>query len=192
MKPLQHSPLDGAPNNVAIVIGGGVNVLLDLTLTHNLLNGKPRTYYVINDMIADYSHCNVAVTLHPEKLAGWLEARIKANWLMPQRVYSHITRRSQLVTHQSDDWLGSSGLFAVKIAIENGHRAIILCGVPMDSSLHYRRQKEWKDCQIFRKGWQKHFNRIAAITRSWDGWTAQLLGEPTPEWLDACLESAGV
>lgn len=190
MKPLQHSPLDGAPNNVAIVIGGGVNVLLDLTLTHNLLNGKPRTYYVINDMISSYMYCDCAVTLHPEKLAQWLEARAKINLAFPQRIYSHITRRSLHVTHQSGDWLGSSGLFATKIAIENGHKAIILCGVPMDNSPHYLRQKEWKDCHIFRKGWHKHFNDIAAVTRSWGGWTAALLGTPSPEWLEACFPPA--
>lgn len=190
MKQSQHSPLDGASNSVAVVIGGGVNVLLDLTLTNNLLADKARTYYVVNDMIADYAHCDIAVTLHPEKLEGWIEARVKAGRSMPGRVYCHVTRRSRHVTHQSGDWLGSSGLFATKIAIENGHRAIILCGVPMDASNHYRRKAAWHDSQIFRRGWQRHLGEIAAFTRSWGGWTAALLGEPSPGWLAARLASA--
>lgn len=192
MKQSQLLHSDVVLNDVAVVIGGSSNVLLDITLTNELLGMFGRTYYVINDMIADFAHCDIAVTLHPEKLEGWLESRVKANKPLPKRVYSHITKRSRFITHQTNDWLGSSGLFAVKIALENNHKAIILCGVPMDTTNHYRRKLEWKDCYIFRKGWQRNLDKISSKTRSWNGWTMALLGAPSPEWLDVCLTSADV
>jgi len=175
--------LSAAANKVAIIVGGGSSVLSDVLATYELIKDTPRVHYVINDMIVDFAQVDIAVTLHPEKLENWLTARAKSGAEKPQRCYAHITRRSTAVTHATSDWLGSSGLFAVKIALENLHKAIILCGVPMDASHHYRRQKPWTDHRLFQRAWIKHHENLEATTRSWGGWTAARLGVPTAEWL---------
>lgn len=80
---------------------------------------------------------------------------------------------------------GSSGLFAVRVALELGFDRIVLCGVPM--------QKEqgrldgivrWSGAEAFKKGWQQALPHLRDTTRSMSGWTKQLLGAPTAEWLN--------
>jgi len=64
-----------------------------------------------------------------------------------------------------------------------GFERIILCGVPMDETPHFRRKEPWLDCYRYRKAWDKNAKRLRERTRSMGGWTWELLGEPTEEWL---------
>ena len=85
----------------------------------------------------------------------------------------------------SDEWHGTSSLYAVRIAIELGSaEKIILAGCPMDQSGHYYdREDLGLYLETYRKGWLSAYPRIKDIVRSYSGWTRELLGEPTEEWL---------
>jgi hypothetical protein len=87
-------------------------------------------------------------------------------------------------SHHTRDWQGSSGLFMVKIALEEGFTHIILCGVPMDvDANHITRHKPWHGAPGFARGWHRHMQELKPFVRSMSGWTQQVLGAPDMLWL---------
>jgi len=79
---------------------------------------------------------------------------------------------------------GSSGLFAAKIALDDGHDRVVLAGVPMlRASKHFARGQDWLQRDSFMDGWKQAMPHIRGKVRSLSGWTMQTLGVPTPEWL---------
>jgi len=75
---------------------------------------------------------------------------------------------------------GSSALLGVLAGIRMGYEKIIVCGCPLigvnDKNYDYAN---------FQKGWTAKLNEIKNVTRSMSGWTRDLLGVPTKEWLIA-------
>lgn len=78
---------------------------------------------------------------------------------------------------------GGSGLYAAKCAIDFGFQRVVLAGVPMTTEKHFARGKNWTQRDSFVKGWREALPLIKATVRSMSGWSRQLLGAPTPEWL---------
>jgi len=173
------------PRHIALVIAGAETVLAEAAFAEELLASlglRQRTTFAINDMIGDYPKECVAVTLHPDKLPRWLEARRRAGHPAPAAIWAH-RQGNALVTNVTNDWAGSSALFAAKIALQTSHGRIILCGAPMTVSKHYLRGTHWTSAIGFRRGWNAHLADIKDYVRSCSGWTADLLGQPTAEWL---------
>ena len=166
----------------ALVVGGASCVLDDVAAARALLGDRPHSVLVTNDMIADFPAYDVAVTLHPDKLPMWLDRRAASPWPKPTVIWAH-RKASSLVTHATPDWAGSVSLFAAKVALETGHDRVIVCGAPLTVSKHYRRQTHWTAAIGFRKGWQAHLGDIRERVRSMSGWTGELLGMPTRDWL---------
>jgi len=88
---------------------------------------------------------------------------------------------------------GSSGLFAVLGALELGYDQLILCGVTMDGKKkHDPTAGQLIDATCpydsYRPGWYKVQAQIKDKVRSMSGWTAELLGKPTREWLYAAAD----
>lgn len=166
---------------LALVVGGASCVWQDVEAAMRL--ATPDAFFVINDMIPRWPHrLDYVTTLHPDKLDGWLTARKKAGHPAPGQVWAH--RHAKLVDKVTNDWAGSSGLFAVKLALELKFSGVILAGVPMTpEENHFVRQVKWSSARTFRNGWQKHLTDIKHKVRSMSGWTKSILGEPTPEWL---------
>lgn len=174
---------------VAIVLGGGESVDSDYTEAIKLCaeaESDPIVFY-INDQIPRFDGPGVAVSLHPEKLEVWLNERKEKALPSPDQVWAHskgAPRANGQVTDHTDDWAGSSGLFAVKVALELGYRKIILCGVPMDPvQKHFIRHAYWNAVHPFRPAWERNHQKIAPYVRSFSGWTAQRLGRPSVEFL---------
>jgi hypothetical protein len=171
---------------VAIIVGGADNVFEEYDKTRHLLeiteNFDNWETFVINAAIEHFTgHIDHAITLHPEKLQTWAHNRNKNKFLPPTNVWAH--RPAFLITNHTQDWGGSSGLFAIKIAMELGFKKIILCGVPMTvEGKHFERKKNWDACLAFRRNWGVRVPAIKPYARSWSGWTKELLGEPTMEW----------
>lgn len=167
-------------SNLALVIGGAECVWDDALAA--LALAAPDTVYVINDMIPRWPGPIEAVTLHPIKLSGWLCQRNAMGLAAPVSAWAH--RPDVGVTRITDDWQGSSGLFAVKIALEQEHRGVLLAGVPMDRAQHhFVRGRPWPSASAFLKGWRLHMDAIKPHTRSMGGWTREQLGAPDREWL---------
>jgi len=85
---------------------------------------------------------------------------------------------------------GSSGLYAVKVALDDGHDRVVIVGVPMVAeSGHFARGKPWLQCELFKAAWPFALPIIKDKVRSTSGWTNELLGGPTAEWLAQAREA---
>lgn len=171
--------------DIAIVVCGGGDPLAEYNevVSRCVINELPYRTFCGNDMIAEFPHqIDVAGTLHPDKLHLWLTKRTSYDRDAPKMIYAH--RPFNNVTHWTRDWQGSTGLFLVKIAREMGHTHIVLCGVPMTvEANHFVRHEPWKACHGFRRGWTSHVVELKNYVRSYSGWTQELFGAPTDEWL---------
>jgi len=174
---------------VAVVIGGAASVIEEMAATDALLagTGVTPTYFVINDMIPRFERPCLAISLHPQKLAVWLEERKAAGFPDPGQVWAHVKHKSYpAVTHSTEDWRGSSGLFAIAVARQLGFERIILCGVPMTALAGHvvRGPALWRPAEQFLGGWRIRKVSIAPYVRSWSGWTEQAFGRPALDFLE--------
>ena len=173
-----------------LVIGSADCVLQDLTR----LDLTSFNYIIaVNRSILLYPSATHWVTLHPEKLIEW-ETELR-DPLPEECVVVSFDRKQNLlgnrITFQVDDTLdylfpgcansGSSGLFAVKYAIEKlRSESTILAGVPMDPiNCHYSETEIWTEGETFWDSWvrTKDF-LIDNGVRSLSGRTMNLLGLP--------------
>lgn len=175
----------------ALVIGGARCVWDDIVAARPL--GPYSMTIVVNDMISHWPGViDYAVTLHPEKMSGWLIDRAKWGLGAPMRTASHASDGGtgftpDLImnhkTHRTMSLGASSGLFATLVAMENKKRAV-LCGVPMMAEeAHFFCDDYWEDVSGFIGEWDRMKTHIAPYVRSMSGWTRGLLGEPTKEWV---------
>lgn len=92
-------------------------------------------------------------------------------------------------------WLGTSGLYAVQIALEElGFDGVIVAGCPIDAAAgtlapEHSLMTDADRVNRYRPEWELAFPHIGARTRSMSGWTRDLLGAPTGDWL-ASLNAA--
>lgn len=79
---------------------------------------------------------------------------------------------------------GSSGLYAAKVALDDGCDGVVLAGIPMiREGNHFTRGKPWVQRDCFMDGWAQALPVIKGKVRSISGWTAETLGVPDAEWL---------
>lgn len=178
-----------------LVLGGAAGVWEEASDALEMFT--PDVVLATNDMIAQWPHrVDIACTLHPEKLADWLKARRKNGYNdVSDNTWSHRNEsrggpKFPAVKHVSADWSGSSGLFATKVGMlefECSH--IILAGVPLvPKASHFVRERPWGSASAFHGGWRRHEKELKPRVRSMSGWTADLLGRPTVEWLNQTPE----
>jgi hypothetical protein len=122
------------------------------------------------------------VSLHPDKLKMWA-ARRALKGLPPHKALVGSQDTSRRFPGQ--DKPGSSGLFALKVALDDlGYDRAVLCGIPLEpEAAHFDNPAVWKAALHYREGWIQALPHISDRTRSMGGWTAQMLGRPTPEWI---------
>lgn len=120
-------------------------------------------------------------TLHPEKLRAWEGRRTGPGRYLR---WAHTKTGFPFIDRVTDDWQGSSGLFAVKVALRDlGHDKVIAAGVPMTATPHFFDTGRWAERNSFIEGWQSHASEIKPRVRSMSGWTRELLGAPSKQWL---------
>jgi hypothetical protein len=184
--PTPLSSLSESHADVALIVGGGGDPLSEYSAARAMCDAASKSVstFVCNDTLTIFPDAiDYAVTLHPDKMHGWQRERTKNKLPMPfGSIWCH---RSYLgFSHHTRDWQGSSGLFMVKIALEQGFTHMILCGIPMDvDSDHIMRHKPWNAAPGFVRGWNRHMMEIKPFVRSLSGWTRQQLGEPDMLWL---------
>jgi hypothetical protein len=74
---------------------------------------------------------------------------------------------------------GSSALLGAQAALKLGYRRIVLCGCPMTGT-----NIKNSNYESFRPGWEEKKKYLDDRVRSMSGWTRELLGAPTEEWLN--------
>ena len=137
------------------------------------------------------------VTLHPEFMDAY-EAERKALGLhsdyeivapLSGEVGMHgtkgkITRRVSY-RYQGMNSSASSGGYAAKIALEDGHDKVILAGVPMrQEDNHFTRGKPWLQRDSFISGWNLSVPHFKGKVKSMSGMTREVLGYPDAEWIN--------
>lgn len=173
---------------LALVVGGARNVAYDLGCFH-CLGSKPDAVIVCNDIGALCDSFHHWVTLHPEKWAYFLMQRRQRGfadtaatlWSDRYTYCSFVSKLNVLPDYQPS---GLTGLYAVKLAKAIGATKIVLAGVPMDQSGHVLPGHGHWINEERRLGWLNRRKELRDV-RSMSGWTRQLLGYPTQEWL-AC------
>jgi hypothetical protein len=146
----------------------------------------------INDILEYYDgEIDYAVSLHPQKFAGWMKERDRKDFPKPKQFVTftgHPKSEVPIDLVMDYQWpsmgqSGSTGLFAVKVARDSAFNKIVLCGVPMDKRPHFFSQPEWTQVESFWPAWGKMLDHFKTETRSMSGRTMELLGKPTREWL---------
>ena len=171
---------------IAAIVGGSRSVWEEIAATEKLIGDAPVRWFVINDMIPLFDGPCTAISLHPQKLKDWLAARALAGYPAPDEIWAHIKHKDfPEVTNFTEDWHGSSGLFAVAVARRLGFEKIVLCGVPMRPEAGHvvRGAVNWNAAEQFMGGWKQQAPGIAPFVRSWSGWTAERFGKPDEAFL---------
>jgi hypothetical protein len=73
---------------------------------------------------------------------------------------------------------GSSSIVGALAAIQLGYDKIILCGCPLIGKAF-----EGNAYEAFHNGWIYHKDKVFGKVKSMSGWTRELLGAPTKEWM---------
>lgn len=129
------------------------------------------------------------VSLHPDRLPRDIAWRRELGYPDAARTYGHIAAPG--ASHHTEykfpkqKTSGSSGLFGIKVAlIDLGFDRVVLCGIPlMREEGRIDGKVRWSGAEAFKKGWHEALPHLENRVRSMSGWTKQLLGSPTPEWL---------
>lgn len=171
----------------ALVLGDASCVMTDADAALKLF--KPDAIFATNNIGLRWKgHVDVWCTLHPLKCTDWpgmqaaVETRVNSGRNRPE-LWAHNMKGG--VDFRTSDWGGSTGLLAVKIAMEKGFGRIVLAGVPLSSELahYYNPGRPWKSATNFHRAWRKRMMWLGPRVRSMSGWTRELLGPPTAEWL---------
>jgi hypothetical protein len=183
----------------ALVIGGGADVMQEIEAALDL--GEFCAVVACNDVGAVWpGHLDGWVSLHAMKLPGWMAARAKNGFAPAARVAGHLGDGRQYpatnakprqvreyVDHRFPGQTnsGSSGLFAAKFALMDlGFDRAVLCGIPMIAAqAHFFTPQPWMGAKAHMTGWTQAMPVIKDRVRSMSGWTRDILGAPTPEWI---------
>lgn len=180
----------------ALAVGSAACVYDDVARVTALL-GKPAAIYACNDIGCELERLDFWCTLHPEHMKRWREMRAERGY--PADYETIAPPKTEMAQHGV--WLdqfdrhvsyvfpgmnssGSSGLYVIKVALDDGHRRVVAAGIPMTSAgKHFKRLGEWEARENFVVGWKHALPHIKDTVRSMSGWTKELLGEPSREWM---------
>lgn len=176
---------------LALCIGGAECVWDDLA-RFGEFHCEPDLVVACNDIITKWpDRLDAAVSMHPEQMGRWLRERAINHLPPPARVFAHLYAHDvytafERVPHLFDGATesGSSGLFCVQVAMQQlGATKVVCAGMPMDGAPHFYGGKGWDGAQLHRVGWRQALPHLANV-RSMSGWTRELVGAPTKEWID--------
>jgi hypothetical protein len=114
-------------------------------------------------------------TYHPGEIKAAKQRRAMAGGNTDYIVISHQRHDDDvdvIISYRGPS--GSSAMLGILAAMQMGYDRIICCGCPLTD-------KKYKN---FRPGWEDRFEEIKNMVRSMSGWTKELLGAPTMEWLN--------
>lgn len=201
-----RTPRGGAKWRIFAVLGGAECVQGDYERLLGLLPETERPLLVaVNDVGAWWpSRLDAWATLHPELLVerdpddpdglSWIERRRTRG--LPGGYVLYADRRRDLVHETVTHWGGGGAAsYAARVTMHLGADRTVLCGCPLDERPYDGRTKTShslsEHLKEYRRGWRRRLRRdhqdagrfLRDGVRSMSGWTRELLGEPTKEWL---------
>ncbi len=176
-------------SRVALVLGGARSVYADVQAALDL--GEFQGAVACNDIgIVWPGALDAWVSLHVDNFRGWNNRRLSAGRPPHKALYGHAFAPGPdiIITpykFQGQDNSGSSGLFALKVAlVDLGFDKAVLCGIPMSADgNHFFDPRPWDAAQHHQKAWREALPQIENRARSMSGWTSTLLGKPDENWL---------
>lgn len=167
----------------ALVLGGADCVWRDLRAALDMSTFD--LVVAVNAAFRDFpGHVDHAVSYHSDLLPFWTEQRREAGLPGPGKYWSSEGQRHIIGVEMGfvPAWGGSSGLIGAQVGLEVADK-VVLCGVPLDpDAAHFDKPGAWDEAVKHRAAWQDHVDDLGRV-RSMSGWTAELLGRATEEWL---------
>jgi hypothetical protein len=173
--------------SIALVLGGAACVHEDIAAAQALWQYD--IIVAVKDIGITWPHVDYWVTYHPERLPKELAQRRAAGLHDPGQIWAYkVPIKSGIdlpIKALSTSRGGSSGLLGTEVALLFAAKAV-LCGIPLDPKQpHYRRPRKggWPPGNVYRLAWKEVYPKLKGRVRSMSGWTQELLGAPTEEWL---------
>ena len=123
-------------------------------------------------------HIKYMATYHPAEIPEIKKRREAVGGNIDYLVISHEKKPGVDILEPFIPPTGSSSHLGALAAIRLGYKKIILCGCPLEGNT-----SNGNDAKVFRDGWTAKIDIVKDEVRSMSGWTKELLGYPTLEWL---------
>lgn len=173
---------------IAVILGGSRSVWDDARAALSLIGDRPCMIVATNEAGARYPGALDAwASLHPDFFANALPRRLNAELNKPL-IYAPAKHPDTPCIKVAGGPLdGSSALYAAHVAMEQLKAGkVILCGSPLDSDAgHIAIAGPWCDHERYRAGFTAALTEIKGRVRSMSGWTADTLGRPDLDWINA-------
>ena len=173
---------------IALVVGGAACLQRDLDVVRPLL-AERHIIVSMNRTGAEWpGPLDHWVSLHPELFPSWITERHRLGHPPCDSLWTGTGRPTGPKLpefRRTPNWGGSSGLLAVSCAMTLGASRVVLAGVPLDfqQGHYYSPDKRWHDGGNYRHAWERKLDVLQGRVRSPSGFTREILGEPTAEWL---------
>ncbi len=172
----------------ALVLGSAHCLWNDLDAARGMIP-EPDRIVIVNKVGLIWPHkVDAWVTYHPDLLRTWVKQRARNNLPAAQSLWSTSTRPDarQYGVQTLSIAGGSSGMLGAFVALTMAER-VVLCGVPIDPTMPhfaFTNGKPWEDAYKFQRHWIDNRIDLQDRVKSMSGFTRELLGAPTREWLD--------
>lgn len=169
-------------NNVLIIVGSAPCALEDFasaiarlgsSCCHIMLIGLSSSGLIASDV-------NYIATYHPNDIPSIEKSRKEIGANTDYLIIGHKKREGVDIVEPYVAPSGSSALLGALAGIRMGYDKIILCGCPLIGV----NKKAFRPYSEFQKGWKAKEKEVRPFVRSMSGWTKELLGEPTADWLN--------
>lgn len=176
---------------ILIIVGSAPCAGEDLVFCRERFQTDPDSVMLIGlDSVEKYlGHAVYFATYHPSDIGPAFDRRKAAGGNTDYMIIAHQPHIEQSTGQDLVDLIipfepptGSSALLGVLAGIKLGYEKIIVCGCPLTG-----KNADQYDYANFRAGWTAKLAMIKDKTRSMSGWTMELLGAPTEEWLNAVI-----
>lgn len=172
----------------ALVMGGAKCVHEDLEVALSLC--RPDVFIAVKDIGIVYYRVDHWVTFHADRIANELAKRRSLGNPDPKCIWvhkrSHVAQGVNVPIERILVKGGSSGMMGALVGLRLA-RKVVLAGVPMDPGMpHFNDRKHgkpWHEGRLYQSYWRQCLPDMKDRVRSLSGWTKELLGEPTPQWL---------
>lgn len=167
---------------IMAVVGFAPCVKDDLKALHEFIPSHDLDYTAVGlDVVDQHSlPFSYMATYHVEDIDLAKQKRIKTIGQVDFKVICHVKDNPNTeIFEPYKPPSGSSALLAAQACLRMGYRKIVLCGCPLLGS-----NQKAQGYEKFHRGWIAEKDLISPFVRSMSGWTNELLGMPTREWLD--------
>ena len=117
-------------------------------------------------------------TYHPEDIPKMSERRAAIGGNLDYKVISQKIIPGVDIEEPFRPPTGSSAMCGALAGIRMGYRKIVLCGCPLTGNA-----PAGNPYSNFRAGWEAKKDELLGIVKSMSGWTRELLGKPSSDWL---------